>query len=173
MLIPLNVTAQTGFMDRGGTTALEKGHFQFNLGSGYTNWGLPFYGGAEYAFNEDITLGGFVSYSTYNENWFGLSWNHQVLSTFGSINMHVNRLLQFEENVDLYGGVSLGFNSITTKAKDNSNPLISYSGSRGSGMHISIQAGARYFFANNLGVQGQLFVGSFYGIHAGLTYRLQ
>ena len=49
MSIVLSVSAQTEFMDQGGKTALEKGSFQINLGSGYTTWGVPIYAGMEYA----------------------------------------------------------------------------------------------------------------------------
>ena len=166
-------SAQTEFMDHGGSTALQKGHFQVNLGSGYTNWGVPIYGGVDYAFNEDITLGGFVSYSSYSENWFNASWKHEVLSAFGSINMHVNRLLQFDEDVDLYGGISLGFSSFSTKASDNSNPALTYSGDKNSGLLFAIQAGGRYYFTDNLGAIGEVLVGNMVGLRVGLTYRIQ
>jgi len=163
---------QTEFMDRGGKTALEKGSFQINVGSGYSNWGIPIYVGMEYAFNEDITLGGFASYSTYSEDWGVYKWRHNVFSFFASGNMHVNRLLEFNDNVDLYGGVSLGFNSYSTEG-DGVPAGVKYGGNKASGLLYGIQAGVRYYFIDNLGVNAELILGNLTAVHAGLTFRIR
>lgn len=167
-----SVYGQTEFMDRGGKTALEKGSFQINAGSGYSNWGIPIYVGMEYAFNEDVTLGGFASYSTYTEHWSSYKWRHNVFSFFASGNMHVNRLLEFDDNVDLYGGVSLGFNSYNTEG-DGAPAGAQYGGSKSSGLLYGIQAGVRYYFIENLGVNAEVILGNLTAVHAGLTYRIR
>jgi hypothetical protein len=124
--------------------ALDKGQFQFNGGVGLSSWGLPIYLGLDYGITEDITIGGEMSFRSYQDHWSGLPYRHSIIGFAGNGNYHFNNLLSIPENWDFYAGLNLGFfiwNSPET-----------YGGSGASGLGFGGQVGGRYYFNEKLGV---------------------
>ena len=48
---------------------LRVGNSQLNVGVGFSDYGTPFYLGADFGVLPDVTLGGEFSYRDYRENW--------------------------------------------------------------------------------------------------------
>lgn len=121
-----------------------------------------------------ISLGGYLGLKTFkygfvDNNGFAYSykWNYTIIGVRGAY--HFTGLQV--ENLDLYAGVMIAYDNLNFKYTDNAG--VSYTtnaGSYNSGLGVSIFAGARYYFAGNLAVFGELGYGvSILGI--GLSYK--
>ena len=126
----------------------EENTRQINAGLGFSNRGVPIYGGVEFGIHPDFTVGGELSFHFGNDNLFRL----------GALgNYHFNHLLDIDPEWDIYGGAKLGY---------------IFSEHDLSGLHFGIQAGARYFFQKNLGLNFELGGGNItIGAKVGITYR--
>lgn len=136
---------------------IDKSKLQFNIGVGLSTWGIPFYVGADYWITEDITAGVEASFRyrllhAYRYGYFGGAVN---------ANYHLNRLLELEDNLDAYVGLSagpyIGFGNYYTGASFN--------------IGIGGQVGGRYKLNDNLWVHAELGGGSLSGAKIGLTFR--
>lgn len=128
---------------------LRKGDMQLNAGLGISGWGIPIYGGLEFGFMKDITLGGDVSYRSYSDKFNSNSYRHNIFGFYFFGNYHFNDLLEIRtKKIDVYGGLGVGYFLWSSSG--------AYRGSGGSGLGIGLQIGGRYFFANNLGFNLEL-----------------
>jgi hypothetical protein len=121
-----------------------------------------------------ISLGGYVGYKGFkygyiDPNGFAVSekWNYTIIGARGAY--HFTGL--DVENLDLYAGVMVAYDNLSFNYSDNAGNTYSGNiGSYNSGLGVSIFAGARYYFAGNLAVYGELGYGvSILGI--GLSYK--
>lgn len=138
-----------------------KGDKQLNAGFGLSSWGLPVYVGLDYAILDDITVGGEVSFRSYNEKIGGFKYGHSVIGVSGNGNYHFNTLLEIPDNWDFYAGLNLGFYIW--------NSPDSYAGSHSSGLGIGGQVGGRYYFSDKVSLNlefggGNAFSGGKLGI---------
>lgn len=149
---------------------VEKGDVQLNAGIAFDRYvgSVGFYGGADYGFHPDITLGlearfgtndyGYGAYD-YRGNWFGIGVNG---------NYHFNRLLDIPNKYDVYAGVTVGFNSFSY---DNDN-WPGWADPHDSGAGVSAQVGARYYFTDHFGLNAEANAGSlFNGGKIGISYK--
>ena len=147
---------------------LEQGALQLNAGVGTSGWGVPLYVGLDYGIAENVTIGGELSYQSYNQNFDNGNAKSSILGIQANGNYHFNELLQMSSQWDLYAGASLNFFSWNT----------TFNGSKGSytepsGIQLGFQLGGRYFFNDNFAVNLQLGGGSVVGgVKAGITYKL-
>lgn len=123
---------------------LAKGGKQFNVGVGFSGWGIPLYAGLDLGIYQDITVGIEGSFRSYNQNIAGTKYGSTIISVAGNGNYHFNRLLEIPSNFDFYAGLNLGFNFWSSPA--------GYPGSGASGLGVGAQVGGRYFFKNNFGL---------------------
>jgi hypothetical protein len=120
-----------------------------------------------------ISLGGYIGAKTFKygfvENGVASSykWNYTIIGARGAY--HFTGL--DVENLDLYAGVMIAYDNLSFNYSNSSGTSISgNSGSYNSGLGVSVFAGARYYFAGNLAVFGELGYGvSILGI--GLSYK--
>ncbi|MDO4879986.1 MAG: hypothetical protein Q3983_01785 [Capnocytophaga sp.] len=147
---------------------LGKGNVQLNAGFGFSGWGIPVYAGIEAGLNEDITLGGEVSFRSYSADWAYRSYTHNIFGVMAVGNYHFNRIIpRLPSEVDVYAGLGLGY-FISSSGSG-------YNGSSYSGVNARIHTGGRYFFTNNFGVN--LEVGAEIGelnngiLKMGITYK--
>ena len=126
----------------------QKGVKQVNAGIGFSNHGIPLYGGVEFGVHPDFTIGGDFSFYTGSGS----------LVKLGAVgNYHFNYLFDLDPEWDVYGGAKLGF---------------IFSDTSSSGLHLGVQVGGRYFFQNNLGLNFELGGGNItLGAKVGITYR--
>ncbi len=140
---------------------IGKGGMQANAGLCFSSIGVPIYAGVEYGISEEMTLGGFLGFTSsegygYRLNWFGFG---------GILNYHLNHLLQLPDVVDVYGGATLYYERYSYSFHTIRDP---YS----SGPALTIQLGGRYFFTKNIAGNLELAAGTgnFMGAKIGATY---
>ena len=144
---------------------IGKGESQLNAGVGLSSWGLPLYVGLDYGVHQDITLGGELSWRSFNDNYSGFKYNHSIIGVSGNGNYHFNTILNIPSPWDFYAGLNLGF--YIWSSPDG------YKGSNASGLGLGGQIGGRYFFSDKLGVNLELGGGSaFGGGKVGITLKL-
>ena len=123
---------------------ISKGQSQINAGVGLSSWGIPVYLGFDHGVSQDITLGGELSFRSYDDDWSGHSYNHSVVGILGNANYHFNTILDVPSDWDFYAGLNLGF--YNWSSPDD------YDGSHTSGLGLGAQIGGRYYFSNNVGI---------------------
>ena len=144
---------------------LSKGQSQFNAGLGFSSWGLPIYAGVDWGVHRDISVGGELSFRSFNDNFRDNRYHHSVLGIAGNGNYHFNTLLDIPREWDFYAGLNLGF--YVWNSDDD------YPGDRTSGLELGAQVGGRYYFNDRFGVN--LEVGgatAFSGGKIGITLKL-
>lgn len=138
---------------------------QLNFGVGLSGWGVPFYLGLDYGVHKDITIGGEMSYRSYNENWKSYRYHHNIIGLLANVNYHFNSILHMPPQWDFYTGLNLGF------FVWNSPEL--YDGDNRTRVGIGAQIGGRYYFNNRIGVNLEFGGGNaFSGGKFGLTIKL-
>ena len=144
------------------------GQAQINAGFGFSSWGLPVYGGIDFGVHKDITVGGELSFRSYND-YYGsnnISSGHTIIGISANGNYHFNTLLDIPEEWDVYAGANLGYYIWHT---NDSN----YKGSGSSGLGLGIQVGGRYYFNDKFGINLEFGSGnSFSGGKVGISIRL-
>lgn len=140
LILSLNAMAQV---------PLRKGNMQLNAGLGISGWGIPIYGGLEFGFMKDITLGGEISFRSYTDRFGNSDYRHSIFGFNFFGNYHFNDILEIQsKKFDVYAGAGLGYYIWNSSG--------SYKGSGGSGIGLGLQIGGRYFFNNQLGFNLEL-----------------
>ncbi len=142
---------------------IEKGQLQFNAGLGFSSWGVPIYAGLDYGVHPDITVGGEISFRTYNDNFAGTKYNHSIFGLIANGNYHFNNLMNIPSNWDFYAGLSLGFYFWNSSGD--------YPGSRASGVGLGLQVGGRYYFNEKFGLNLELGGGTIGAGKFGISVR--
>ena len=144
LLFSIQATAQS---------PIYKGDQQLSLGLGFSDWGIPVFATYEHCVTQDLTIGGDLSYRSYNERWNKYDWRHHIIGMAGVVNYHFTRILEIPENIDLYAGANIGFMLYDTYDGPDG---IDYDGNSVSGLGLGIQLGGRYYFNDKIGVMLQL-----------------
>ncbi|HEV3412554.1 MAG TPA: hypothetical protein VG101_08745 [Puia sp.] len=116
-----------------------------------------------------ISLGAYLGYKTFSYNYgyqgsfYSYKWNYTIIGGRGAY--HFTGLNV--ENLDLYAGLMLSYDNVSFSSS-NGSPV--YSGTYGSGVELTPFAGARYYFANNLGGYAELGYGVAI-LSIGLSYK--
>jgi outer membrane immunogenic protein len=144
---------------------IAKGQAQFNAGVGLSNWGVPVYLGLDYGVHKDITIGGELSFRSFNDNYKNNRYNHSIIGISGNCNYHFNSLLKIPTNWDFYAGLNIGFY--------HWNSTNDYPGNYSSGLGIAAQVGGRYYFTDRFGINLELGGGNaFSGGKFGISLRI-
>lgn len=114
-----------------------------------------------------ISIGGYVGNTGYKYTSAGYSakWNYFVVGARGAY--HYNG---FEDvpNLDVYGGVMLGYNIVKYSSDGNDQHLAD---SYGSGLGFSGFLGGRWFFSDKIGAYAELGYGVS-TLNVGVTFKL-
>src|SRR4051812_40663243 len=110
----LTIALLSGFAFSYAQSALPKGRTQLNFGVGFSGYGVPLYLGLDHAVHQDVTLGAELSLRTYNDNYNGVGYNHNILGISGNANYHFNTILEIPSNWDFYAGLNVGFYTWTS-----------------------------------------------------------
>ncbi|RQP08251.1 hypothetical protein [Parapedobacter defluvii] len=113
-----------------------------------------------------ISLGGYIGNTGYKYTDMGYTakWNYVIVGVRGAY--HYNGFTNLPD-LDVYGGVMLGYNIVKYKAEGGGTDLAN---NYGSGMGLSGFLGGRWFFGENLGAYAELG----YGVSilaVGLTFK--
>ncbi|HPE43404.1 MAG TPA: hypothetical protein PKV88_04925 [Bacteroidales bacterium] len=138
---------------------------QLNFGTGFSNWGVPFYVGMDFGVHPDITVGFNASFRSYSEKWSGTKYGHTIIGLFANGNYHFNTLLNIPREWDFYAGISAGWVIW--------NAASGYDGSHASGFGIDAQIGGRYYWNDRWAVNLEFGGGNAAsGGRIGLSYIL-
>ncbi|MGE4541910.1 MAG: hypothetical protein AB7D35_11670 [Bacteroidales bacterium] len=138
---------------------------QLNFGTGFSNWGVPFYVGMDFGVHPDITVGFNASFRSYSEKWGGDKYGHTIIGLFANGNYHFNTLLNIPREWDFYAGISAGWVIW--------NAASGYDGSHASGFGIDAQIGGRYYWNDRWAVNLEFGGGNAAsGGRIGLSYIL-
>jgi outer membrane immunogenic protein len=152
----------TGYLS--GQSPLPTGKSQFNIGVGFSEWGVPIYLGLDHGVHPDISLGAEFSFRSYNENWRNDKYRHNIMGFLGNANYHFNRILIIPSNWDFYAGLNLGF---FVWSSPNA-----YEGNHNSCLGLGAQIGGRYYFSNRIGINLEVGGGNaISGGKFGLTFK--
>ncbi len=155
----------TAFINLNAQNSLPKGKAQLNIGLGFSNWGVPVYGGVDFGIDKDITLGFEVSARRYKEKYRSNFYNHSIIGISGNGNYHFNRVLNIPKKFDFYAGINIGFYNWSSPNN--------YPGNYNSGLGLGAQIGGRYYFTNKAGLNMEFGSGNaFSGGKIGLTFKL-
>jgi hypothetical protein len=144
---------------------LSVGKAQLNFGVGLSGWGVPVYFGLDYGVSRDITVGGELSFRSYNEKWRSNRYRHGITGISANANFHFNRVLELPSKWDLYIGPNLGY--YVWSSPNN------YDGDNNSGIDLGAQIGTRYYLNNKVGLNLEFGGGNaFSGGKFGLTIQL-
>jgi outer membrane immunogenic protein len=148
-----------------GQNPLPVGDAQLNAGLGLSGYGIPVYVGLDYGASTDFTLGGELSFRSYNDKYNGTGYNHTIFGISGNGNYHFNTVLDMPSDWDFYAGLSLGFYAWTSPSD--------YPGNHSSSLGLGAQVGGRYYFSRTAGLNLELSAGTATsGGKFGLTFRL-
>lgn len=114
-----------------------------------------------------VSLGGYVGNTGYKYTSAGYTakWNYFVVGARGAY--HYNGF-ESVPNLDVYGGVMLGYN-IVKYSSDGTDQ--SFANSYGSGLGFSGFLGGRWFFSDNIGAFAELGYGVS-TLNAGVTFKM-
>ncbi|HRP01972.1 MAG TPA: outer membrane beta-barrel protein [Candidatus Kapabacteria bacterium] len=146
-------------------TQVGVGQSQLNAGLGMSSWGIPIYVGLDYGVENNITVGGEISFRSYDDDWKNRSYKHSIIGISGNFNYHFNEIMKLNPKWDIYAGINVGFYIWTS---DND-----YHGDRTSGLGLGAQVGARYYFSNKFGLNLEFGGGNaFSGGKIGISLKL-
>lgn len=149
-----------------------KGDKLLNLGIGvnsYYNGGIPLSASFEVGVTDAISVGAGFDYLNYNYRIGGAKYGFSILYIGARGSYHFNELLNLSiEELDLYGGASVGFRSFNWK--DNS-PNSGLGGSYDNGVFLGIHVGARYYFKPSIGAFLEVGAGGSSNAKLGVAFR--
>ena len=85
LLVLIIVIATSSFSQN----PIAKGQSQFNFGVGLSSWGIPVYIGLDHGVHPNVTLGGELSYRTYNNRYRDNRYNHSIIGAAVNANFQV------------------------------------------------------------------------------------
>lgn len=120
-----------------------------NFGVGFSNYGVPLYGGMDFGIGHNISLGFNVS---HRFNYDFADWG-----AAGTFNYHFNQVLNIPSQWDVYAGFNIG----------------TVFGNSHSDLDLGGQIGFRYFFNSSVGLNLQFGGGNnFSDGTIGITFKL-
>jgi hypothetical protein len=131
----------------------------------------PIFLSFDHAIQPKISIGGIVSYSTSTYDFVRDNWSYTYIFFGGRGAYHFGSdLIKNAKNVDLYGGLTLGYHVVSAKFSGVDEKLHPYSAG-GSYFGFGIFLGGRYYFTPNLGATAELgYDIGFFKI--GVSYKL-
>jgi hypothetical protein len=151
-VLALQISAQESTFNKGDKVLnLGIGLGNALYGSGYTSKMIPLSASFEVGVADGIAdkgtigVGGYVGYS--GAKWEYLGWGYKftnfIIGARGTFHYPL------AEKLDTYGGLLLGYNSVSTKDIGNVDPLYNFSW-EDSGLVYSLFLGGRYYFTDNV-----------------------
>ena len=136
----------------------DKGDVLLNAGIGlgyYYAGGVPLLLSAEWAVNDAISVGPYFGYTSYRYRYL-TNYNFSFIDFGVRGSYHFNELFEIRnEQVDVYGGVFLGYVVSTYPREFKDYNLDPYPGK----LRLGIHAGVRYFFTQSVAGYAELGAG--------------
>lgn len=124
------------------------------LSSGATSSLMPIGASVEYGINDNISVGGFLGYSSaeFNNVFYKLTSSYTLIGARGAYHK------EFVDGFDTYGGIMLGYNIISNTFDPDPGALFTNAASA-SGLLYGGFVGARYHFTDMIGAHLELGYG--------------
>lgn len=139
--------------------AYEQGKSYVNLGVGIApvyGLGIPLGVSYEYGFTDRISAGIYADYDHFSDGYegFNYGWTFFYFGVRGAYHfgedLHLNN-----DKVDLYGGVALGYLSVSVTTPDGGYSNTAYA----SRLDLGLFVGGKYYFSSNIGAFAELGYG--------------
>lgn len=158
LLLSNNLFSQSDFFE---SPNFSEGQIDINIGVGliptfYTgNRGLlPLSVSGEYGVTDDISVGGYVGFSTSNSS---VITKNDVRYTYTIIGIRGSYHVNLSEKLDTYFGLMLGYNRVNVKYDDDFF-FANYNPTSSSGIYSGF-IGSRYHFNEKMGVFAEIGYG--------------
>lgn len=138
---------------------IDKNGTQLITGVGFSEYGVPIYAGVDYGILKNMTIGGDISYRSYNMNSAKLN----LIAFNTNFYYHFNSVIK-SKKVDLY----LGPSSTYYLWLWDSN----YRGDKLSNLGFAGNIGLKYFLSQSLAIQSELNLGFISGVKFGISANL-
>lgn len=129
--------------------AFNNGDKLLNIGIGvnsHYSGGIPVGASLEFGITDDISVGANVDYLSHK---YSDGFKFTAVYFGARANYHFNEVLNINnDNVDVYGGLTLGYRSFSWKDSGFDDIL---GKSYGSQMYFGAQIGGKYYFSDNVG----------------------
>ncbi|NMM50607.1 hypothetical protein [Marinigracilibium pacificum] len=125
----------------------DKGLTQISVGVGTSGWGVPIFADVQFGVTDFITVGPRISYASKTYRHAGYRYDASVFTLAAVGNYHFSRHINVPQELDLYGGLELGYAAWNDDWNDDYGP---YDGNS-STIYLGINVGAKYFFSPNFG----------------------
>jgi hypothetical protein len=150
-----------------------KGDVLINLGVGGTYYyagGTPVIASVEFALNDAFSLGPYVGFTSWGYRSGGYRWNYLFIDFGARGSYHFSKHLNLNtDKLDLYGGALIGM--VMSSYSDNTN-VTTYTDRYPNVLRGGIFGGARWYFSDKFGVNGEVSVGGVTPIMLGITFKL-
>jgi outer membrane immunogenic protein len=154
-------------LNLGNGSHISKGATMLDLGVGFNSYGIPLHAAAEKIITNDISVGLFGNYMSYNPSgFFASTYSYSLIYAGVKGNYYFNHLLGYGiQKYQLYAGLNIGFAKLITT--DNS-----FTGYQ-SRPFLGGQVGGRYFFNKRFGIYAEGDYSGASGGTIGLTIKLK
>ena len=166
-------------MAQSSSSVFNNGDNLLNIGIGV---GSPFFGSGysasipvnptityEKGVTDAISVGATFSYAsskyTYSDFTSDYTLKESAIYIGARGSYHFNQLINLDNNLDLYGGASLGY--VIVSVSDNQGDSAAAASAAGFGLF----AGAKYFFAPTTGIYAELGYESLSYLNIGITFK--
>ena len=158
LLLSNNTFSQSDFFE---SPNFSEGQIDVNIGIGLIptfysgNRGLlPLNISGEYGITDDISVGGYIGFSTSRSSVIN---KNDVRYTYTIIGVRGSYHVDLDENLDAYLGLTLGYNRVGVRYDDDFL-FPGYNPTRSSGIYSGF-IGSRYHFNENMGVFAEVGYG--------------
>ena len=150
VVLMYSISIGQGSFPRGNKIPEYKSMFG-SAGFGVSGSGIPIYAGLEYVVFKNISIGGQLGFNL--NSVFANSSKDNSFSIVGRCNYNFNKILRLRAPWYVYGGGTLGF--ISDGVAD---------------VFLGLQAGCTYFLNSHMALNGEIGIGSIYGLKIGINY---
>ncbi len=131
----------------------------------------PIFVSFDHAVVNKISVGGILAYSGSSYEVFDYKWSYTYIFVGARGAYHVAEDLKLPSDVDLYGGLTLGYNIVSSSVSGPAVPFGGFYSAGGSYFQFGIYAGGRYYFSKNWGATAEVGYDIGY-IKIGVSYKL-
>jgi hypothetical protein len=146
------------------------------LGLGYpglygTSGMPPIFVSFDHGIVTPFSVGGIVSYSTSSYSWANdYKWSYSYIFVGARGAYHFSSMIKDLKNIDVYGGLTLGYHIVSAKFDGKDERLTPYNAG-GSYFGFGFFVGGRYYFSPKLAATAELGYDIGY-LKIGISYKL-
>lgn len=156
----------------------KKGENVVTLGLGlgypgvYGSSGVPpIFGSFDHAIQNRISVGGIVAYSSSSYSFTADKWSYTYIFVGARGAYHFADEIKDLKNMDLYGGIDIGYNIVSSKFSGREAAVYNFYSVGGGYFHFGVFVGGRYYFSQQWAATAELGYDIGY-FKVGVSYKL-